>query len=159
MINQLEIHLDEDIAYPPNLLGAHDDLVNITNEKKLEKLNVDFKNSVDELTELQYENNMYSIIAPMRAADIYSEGRNLSHCVGTDSYITGHAKRETTILFIRNVGSPGKSLYTLEFRNMKIVQCRGKSNKSAPKEVYVFIEEWVQHLNKNGLVIRNSNAQ
>lgn len=68
--------------------------------------------------------------------EIKEEGRTLHHCVGT--YVERVARGETMILFIRRIEKPAEPFYTMEFRDGKVVQCRGKHNCAMTKEIKAF---------------------
>lgn len=78
------------------------------------------------------------ILCPNNAEEIKAEGRSLHHCVG--SYVERVAKGETMILFIRKEKEPDTPFYTLEYRDGKVAQCRGKNNCSMTDEVKAFVE-------------------
>lgn len=77
------------------------------------------------------------IIVPKSGDEIKEEGRTLHHCVGT--YVERVAKGETTILFVRKESEPDIPYFTLEYRNGRVVQCRGKNNCGMTKDVRDFV--------------------
>lgn len=78
------------------------------------------------------------LLVPESSEDIRHEGQVLHHCVGT--YIERVAKGETNIFFIRKEKEPDKPYYTLEWRDNKIIQCRGCNNCSMTPEVKAFTQ-------------------
>lgn len=50
------------------------------------------------------------------------------------------AKGETNIFFVRKADHPEKSYFTMEWKNNKVVQCRGKSNCGMPPDVKAFVQ-------------------
>lgn len=78
------------------------------------------------------------IVFPKSGEEIKTEGKVLHHCVGT--YVESVAKGETMILFVRKVDKPDEPYFTLEYRNGRVAQCRGKNNCSMPKDVKVFVD-------------------
>ena len=86
------------------------------------------------------------LIVPANSADIKKEGEALHHCVGT--YIEKVAKGETAIFFIREEKNPDKPYYTLEWRDNKVIQCRGMNNCSMTNEVKAFIKVFEKKMNE-----------
>lgn len=78
------------------------------------------------------------IVVPKTGADIKAEGGKLHHCVG--GYVERVAKGETNIFFVRKADSPNVPYFTMEFKNNKIVQCRGSHNCGMPPEVEAFVK-------------------
>ena len=73
----------------------------------------------------------------------------MHHCVGSSTYVEGHRKGQTTIVFVREKEYPNTPFFTLEFKNGQINQLRGKHNKAASKEVKQATERWLEWTNKN----------
>lgn len=92
------------------------------------------------------KNRKYELVVPHSAADIRREGRMLGHCVGsyTDRVLNG----ECQIYFIRKLGELKKPYYTAEWRDGKIVQCRGKRNCDYNKEIGSFLSSAQKKLKK-----------
>ena len=87
------------------------------------------------------------IITPTRCeAELKEESRQLGHCVGGGSYWKSMVEGKSSIFFIRSTDEPGKSLYTLELKNEKVDQCRGKSNCNMTEEVQAFVNKWHQEI-------------
>lgn len=78
------------------------------------------------------------IVIPKSGDEIKKEGQTLHHCVG--SYVERVARGETMILFIRKEGKPDEPYFTLEYKNGKVVQCRGKNNCGMSKNVQAFVK-------------------
>ena len=78
------------------------------------------------------------IILPKSGSEIKEEGRTLHHCVG--AYVERVAKGETMILFIRKETAPDVPYFTLEYRDGKVIQCRGKNNCGMTKDVKAFVK-------------------
>lgn len=89
-----------------------------------------------------YETKKYKIIVPENLKAIVDEGKNLHHCVG--SYVKSVMKGETDILFIRKKGEEDQSYYTMEVKDMEIVQYRGaynnRHNNPVPEEIHKFVK-------------------
>ena len=84
------------------------------------------------------------LVVPTCAQDIRDEGEALHHCVG--SYIDRVAKGETNIFFVRKADAPTVPFFTMEFKNGKVVQCRGNRNCGMPPEVEAFTKVFEQKM-------------
>ena len=84
------------------------------------------------------------LVVPRSADDIRAEGEALHHCVGT--YVERVARGETFIFFIRKQDEPDKSYYTMEWKDGKVVQCRGMNNRDATPQVKAFVEAFKQKM-------------
>ena len=73
---------------------------------------------------------------PYELDELKKEGEYLHHCVAT--YANRVAKGETMIFFIRRIEDPDTPYYTMEWKNGKMVQCRGKRNCEMTPEVKAF---------------------
>lgn len=96
-----------------------------------------------------YEDEKYTVVAPINSSDLQKEGDTLNHCVA--SYIKRVVDNECLILFLRNVLTPLESLITLEIRKNSIVQARGLHNRAITENerhaLYKFAE-------KKGMTVR-----
>lgn len=140
VLKDLEIEPNvENLIIPKNLQKAHDNAVNLLNQKKDRIIQEEFEKR-KKYKDILIED--YVFIMPKSSRDLIIEGKNLSHCVGSSSYISAHAKGNTTIIFIRKKENPNKSFYTMEYKHGQIIQIRGNHNISAPKEIRQAAEEW-----------------
>lgn len=78
------------------------------------------------------------LVVPQSGDEIRKEGEALHHCVG--GYVERVARGETNIFFIRKADHPEKSYFTMEWRDNKIIQCRGMENCGMPLEVKAFVQ-------------------
>ena len=95
---------------------------------------------------LNIKGNGLILIVPENSAAIKEEGEALHHCVGT--YIERVAKGETAIFFIRKENEPNKPYYTLEWRDNKVIQCRGMNNCSVTDKVKAFVQAFEEKMNE-----------
>ncbi len=139
---------DPNILYPKDIRAAHDrEMARVkTKEDKALGDAIKSRYKKDHL-KLSFSSDNYLIRPPKDMKELLNEGSSLNHCVGT--YADRVARHETTILFIRAADHPENSFYTLEFRNGKIVQCRGFRNCDMTEEVKEFVENWKKHLKSN----------
>ena len=78
------------------------------------------------------------LIVPKSGDEIRNEGAKLHHCVG--GYVERVAKGETSIFFIRKAKEPDKPYYTMEWRDNRVIQCRGSHNCDMTAEVKAFTQ-------------------
>ncbi len=94
---------------------------------------------LNELEEIYGYTDKEFFIRPARCSvEIVEEGRNMGHCVAR--YIDKMAKGDCTILFIRRVSDPDKSVATVEVDGAHVIQIRGYKNQIPEKEVEVFFK-------------------
>jgi len=131
------------ILFPRDLKTRHDEVMNLVDAEKKEL----FDNAIHSLYEPLYSRFYFvwkgMLIRPPASADeIIAEGHTLHHCVGTGKYIENMAKGKCYILFIRNAKQPDNPFFTMEFRDNKVAQCRGKRNCGMTEDVKKFITTW-----------------
>ncbi len=78
------------------------------------------------------------LVVPKNGDEIKAEGEALHHCVG--GYVSRVASGETNIFFIRKAEAPEKSYFTLEYRDNRVIQCRGLHNCDMPPDVKAFVK-------------------
>lgn len=123
MRNQMQDDLtDSIIQYPRDLDAAHDEMVLMTNERKEE---IHIRQKEEQYPEIRkqyrslrrkyyWEDEAY-VIRPARSAEeIILEGRELHHCVGGDTYLSGHNAGESIILLLRLKETPQVPYVTVE---------------------------------------------
>ena len=140
----LELDLtDKNVIFPKDLLKAHERTSKAVIEQKTAIDKRQFKIQVKKQEKYSYENNGLCIRVARSRSELVKEGSALHHCVGT--YAERMARGETTIFLIRKLGDEKTSYFTLELRGGKVIQCRGKNNKSYSqvKEVKDFVNEWL----------------
>ena len=146
---QLHINLDDEYnLLPPDLKQAHDrlaeELQRIKDEKERKAKALMEKNINKILVNMQSDNPYEMaygglfIAVPRNAEDIRREGELQHHCVAT--YINRVAQGQTMILFIRQKAAPEEPFYTLEYRDGKVIQCRGKRNCDMTAKVETFVK-------------------
>lgn len=96
------------------------------------------------------------LVVPKDGSELKREGEALHHCVGT--YIDKVAKGETNIFFVRKEKEPDKPYYTLEFKNNRIVQCRGSHNCGMTPEVEAFVKAFEKKMQETVKVKDNSKG-
>ena len=117
--------------------------------KKMQKLKKDMEEIFSKnvgVDALNIKGKGLILIVPANSAAIKEEGEALHHCVGT--YIERVAKGETAIFFIRKENEPDKPYYTLEWRDNKVIQCRGMNNCSVTDKVKAFVQTFEEKMNE-----------
>lgn len=82
----------------------------------------------------------YSFIYPEKIQDIKDEAVQQSNCVA--SYISSVLSHQCHIMFMRETKHPEQSLITLEIKNNKIVQARGRYNRMPTETEREVINSW-----------------
>ena len=117
--------------------------------KKMQKIKKDMEEIFSKnagVDALNIKGNGLILIIPANSAAIKEEGEALHHCVGT--YIERVAKGETAIFFIRRESDPEKPYYTLEWRDNKVIQCRGMNNCIVTDKVKAFVQAFEEKMNE-----------
>ena len=144
---ELKVNLhDEYNLLPPNFQRRHDEMY-MAYLKEKDKAEYEKRMAYNRMLEIMRQEmtednpeNMHLeglfIRLPMQINELKDEGEALHHCVAT--YMDQVMKGQTMIFFIRKEEEPEKPFYTLEWKNHKIVQCRGMRNCDMTPEVKAF---------------------
>ena len=133
------------VLFPKDLQKSHDKAARRFKQRKDALVKRDFIAVYQQLSgQLDFEKDGMKIVYPATPDDVVKEGHALHHCVG--SYTERVAEKECIILFLRKCSEEEKSFYTVEVRNQKAVQVRGKGNCSMTPEVKSFIAAWEQRV-------------
>lgn len=133
------------ILRPKNFYTEHIRIANIAASKENEILHEKFRESEAKITRMEspWTFNGLMIRPASGPEELSAEGAALGHCVG--GYKQKVADGRCAILFVRLEAEPEKPYYTLELSpDGKIIQCRGKYNKSMTQEVEEFINKWIK---------------
>ena len=84
------------------------------------------------------------LVVPKTGDEIRREGEALHHCVG--GYVERVARGDTNIFFVRKADQPDKSYFTMEWRDNKIIQCRGFKNCGMPADVQAFVNVFAEKM-------------
>lgn len=129
---------NEFVLFPRHLTQSHNELSSLIADNKNELYNSRIAEMIEPLNRLfSWQSKDNVIIVPKTYDDILNEGNSLNHCVGKGSYGDKIIKGQSIILFLRNKKEIDKPFYTIELDayTNKILQCRGKNNKSMDEEV------------------------
>lgn len=129
------------VLYPKDLQKSHDKTAHRIKLKADAKVRREFKAAYNGITgRMDFEMEGMKIVYPAAPGDVIAEGNALHHCVG--GYVERVAKRECVILFLRRCGEESKPFYTVEVRDWKVAQVRGRKNDPPTPEVQRFVEQW-----------------
>lgn len=132
---------DPKIQFPQRLKRAHDQLVPRIEDMGDQKLAPAFEKQYKKLSKYCFEYDDL-LIRPVRTqGELRAEGRILDHCVA--SYADRHAEGKTAIFLIRQKSNPDVPFFTLEYQNGRVIQNRGRKNRSSTEEVQKFEKEWL----------------
>lgn len=130
--------------YPRNFLTTHQIATRNYNRLKEKFDEEDFKARYNDSFNFEYKD--FIITYPKSTQDVKDEAVQQNHCVA--SYIRRVINGECHILFLREKENPDKSLITLELRENKVVQARGKFNRETTKEERKVIEKYEKVLER-----------
>lgn len=148
MANKISVKFEK---YPRYFLSTH--RITCRNYDRLKEIFVeqDFAKRID--TELEYKIGEYKFIYPSVTQDIKDEAVQQSNCVA--SYIKDVINGKCHIMFLRkqNKDKPkeeqyNESLVTLEIRDYKVVQAKGKFNRECYENEKEMIEQFNLYLQK-----------
>lgn len=83
---------------------------------------------------------------PYELDELKREGEVLHHCVAT--YAEKVARGETMIFFVRKTEEPEKPYFTLEWKDGRMIQCRGMRNCDMPPEVKMFTDMFARKMHE-----------
>lgn len=146
MLSQVQNGLPPELLFPRDIRAAHDNVALRVKEKTDENINAGiaaFAASLDWLSFSDEETGLFIRVCRTQE-ELIKEGKFLSHCVGT--YAKRFSLRETCILFIRRATAPEIPFYTLEYRDGKVIQNRGRNNRDRTEEVEIFESKWLEYI-------------
>lgn len=130
--------------YPKNFLTTHKIAARNYNRLKAYFDEQEFQKRINKSMEYSYDK--YKIFYPESTQDIKDEAVQQNHCVA--SYIDRVIKGECDILFLRKKNEVDKSLVTIEVRDGKVVQARGKFNRDVSAEEQKIINKYNKKLER-----------
>lgn len=137
------------IIFPANLQESHDAVMEVWREQQSEIEAAEMRKHFEAIKAEfpEYQEGSLLIRAAESQEELNKESQGLGHCVRT---YTRYIKEGTSkIFFIRKMEEPDVPFYTLELnKRNELVQCRGKKNCNATKEIDAFIEQWRQQSDK-----------
>lgn len=161
-LTEMEYDMRNDFnLYPKNFEKAHDEkskeYIKFKDKKakedlkKFNKFLKEFRKNTKEVDALNLKMLGMFIRLPFNTDELKKEGESLHHCVGT--YVDRVMKGETMIFFIRKEEEPDKPYFTLEYKNEKIVQCRGFKNCDMTPEVKAFTSIFEEKMHEYSMQI------
>lgn len=131
--------------YPRYLRTTHNIAVRNYNRLKKEFSEEMFKSRIDVDMEFDYKN--WTIIYPKSTQEIKDEAVQQNNCVA--SYIDRVIGGECHILFLRCKDNKNKSIVTIEVRDKRVVQQKGKFNRDTNENEKLVLTKYEEYLNKN----------
>lgn len=122
-------------------------------EKKYQKQILPMLNSL-----FNVEDKEFTVVIPNSKNDLDNEGKAQHHCVASysDKVLAG----TTYILFIRKKNDINTPYYTCEINpELKLVQCRGKSNSSTTTDVDRYVRKLIEGARKNAEKTKNMQRE
>lgn len=98
-----------------------------------------------ELIKFTYSKNNLVIIPCETVSELENESEVLDHCVRT--YAEKYMKKQTNIMFIRDIKNITNPYVTLEFKEKRVIQCRAKNNSKPNDDVVSFVNDWCKKFN------------
>lgn len=130
--------------YPRNFLTTHKIACRNYNRLKIQFQEDLFEKRIDKNLEFSYKD--YTLIYPKTTQDIKDEAVQQNNCVS--SYIKNVIDGNCHIMFMRRKDKLEDSLVTIEIRNNKIVQAKGKFNREVTPQEQLFINKWNDVFNR-----------
>lgn len=125
--------------WPKNLMQEHaNQKVKVKIFKGEEKERKWQKRRTGLVKKYDFHRDGFEIVVPEKLSDLILEGEQMHNCVGT--YIDRVASGTTDVVFIRRTEAISQSYGTMEIRDGRIVQARGKFNRDLPDEAEAFVE-------------------
>ena len=132
---------NEVVLFPKNLKEEHDKATAAVRYQANREMEEAAKKSLAKRRKrLNLEGEIYFIRIAENMSEIIEEGKTLKHCVG--GYAERHMKDQTTILFLRKLDAPDEPLYTVEYRDGRVVQAHGFKNADLPEDAEAFLDDW-----------------
>ncbi len=149
LLKLLKYPVNKDTLLPNNLINMHNKLTEEYNKKQeneRKEAQKGFNKFLKQFHDKQWVDDKLGLFMrlPKEIDELNIEGSTLHHCVAT--YKQSVIDKKTTIFFIRKMSEPDKPYYTLEYKNGKIVQCRGLRNAAMTDEVKKFTEEFTDKI-------------
>lgn len=142
------------LVFPKYLKEAHDEMLEWKREhnKEFEKAkHAEMFKRLHEVAlkvtkQFQFQNSKYFMTVPQTGDEIIQEGEEQHICVGRYEmpYMENMASGLGLVLFVREKEAPDKSFFTVEVRDGKVLQVRGKYNGAPSDDVRKFISEFAQ---------------
>lgn len=153
-----EIIPNAKFTLPHNVEASHDAMVvnfnkikkdsTIKSAEQTAKLAACYRNKDWDFT----RDKTYCMSAPLCANDLYQEGIELNHCVGSYANDIINARGSMLIFFMRYRRHPDRSLVTVQVNRMKdgtyfVAEAAGEGNRSLNENEKKYLESWISLFN------------
>lgn len=145
---ELNLPDENKYLYPDNFQKAHENLSKQLKIKESEELRLKMEKRRNELEKLSINKNGYIIFPLLSPDELYDEGKNMQHCVG--SYTDRVAKGLCAIFSVRKSEDISKPLATIELRGKKVIQVRAKKNRQPSDDIANFVRSWERQFKLSG---------
>lgn len=142
------------MVFPRYLKEAHDEMLRWEYKNKIQLAKAKHADMLAKLHEVainvteqfEFSQGKYLMTVPQTGDEIIQEGEMQHICVGRFSmpYMENMSLGIGFILFVREKENPDRSFFTVEVRDGKVLQVRGKYNCAPSDEVRQFIKEFAQ---------------
>lgn len=135
---------DKKVLYPENFVQEHNKLYlqyEILNNPEIEDSINNLSNALDFNI---YEDDKYIIFPADSIESLIDEGSQQHNCLRI--YTSSYGNNECQIYFMRSKSEKDKSFVTIEVRNNKIIQARGRFNEEPSKEIMNILRKWEKTL-------------
>lgn len=143
MCDESGIEITNSVVCSQKWKEEHDRLAELAMIKNDKKTYLKTFNAYKELLKYVFSENDLVIVPCEKVSELETESNELNHCVKT--YAKRYMKRETNIMFIRNIKNVTRPYVTLEFVGKKVIQCRCSNNKKPNDNVVDFVNNWCKN--------------
>lgn len=135
--------------FPTNLKKAHDEVKKLQKYLENAHLREKFLKREKALRIFAFEREGILIRPVANERELIDEGEALEHCVAR--YAESYCKKQASIMLIRRIEAPEKPWYTLNLdeKSLRVIENRGFGNCNPTEEVQVFVEAWLEFLQKS----------
>lgn len=134
---------DEFILFPRDLKQAHDKAQNMMKLEDVKQYDQQVAEAEKRLRrQYQFASDGLVVLPPHTAREIVAEGQKLHHCV--DGYVKEVIDGKCAILFLRKTAAKEIPFYTVEVRDDRVIQVRGRGNCNPTPEVQKFLDAWLE---------------
>lgn len=130
--------------YPRNFLTTH--RIASRNYERLKTQYPEEAFTCQRDTALEWSKEDYKVIYPSEIQDIRDEAVQQNNCVS--SYIKNVIEGKCHIVFLRDKSNVDNSLVTMEIRDNRVVQAKGKFNRDVTVKEQYIIEKYNSYLSK-----------
>lgn len=129
--------------YPKSLKKIHDVVTVNHREFQRAQKTESFEEIMKGHQYLKDNSRKYSIVLPETSKDLVVEGGKLNHCVG--SYVSRVSKGDAVIAFMRKSNNIEEPHVTVEIKDNRVRQARGRFNRGLEEDEKEYLKEWAKN--------------